>query len=64
MRYQGCVVWEFAAFWRMLFQLSVSPFNCINEVTKDIGEKVKEMLNEEASPQLDCGRPCRSYRRQ
>jgi hypothetical protein len=46
MEYWGCV---FAAFRGMLFQLAVSPFNWINKVMEDVGDKVGCMLNAEAS---------------
>ncbi len=32
-----------------LFQLAVSPFNWIDKVMEEVGEKVGRMLNEEAS---------------
>jgi hypothetical protein len=48
-RYRGCGVWVLAAFWGTLFQLAVSPFNWIDRVMEEVGEKVGRMLNEEAS---------------
>jgi hypothetical protein len=38
-----------AAFWGALFQLAMSPFNWIDQVIEEVGEKVGRMLNEEAS---------------
>jgi hypothetical protein len=49
LRYRGCGVWIIAAFWGTLFQLAVSPFNWIDKVMEEVGEKVGRMLNEEAS---------------
>ncbi len=49
LRYRGCGVWILAAFWGTLFQLAVSPFNWIDMVMEEVGEKVGRMLNEEAS---------------
>jgi hypothetical protein len=45
----GCGIWVFAAFWGTLFQLAVSPFNCIERLMEDRGEKVERMLSAEAS---------------
>ncbi len=49
LRYRGCGVWILAAFWVTLFQLAVSPFNWINKVKEEVGEKVGRMLNKETS---------------
>jgi hypothetical protein len=42
-------VWIFVAFWGTLFQLAMSPFNWIDKVLEDVGEKVGKMLIEKAS---------------
>jgi hypothetical protein len=49
LRYRGCGVWILAAFWGTLFQLAVSPFNWIDRVMEEMGEKEGRMLSEEAS---------------
>jgi hypothetical protein len=48
LRYRGCGVWILAAFWGTLFQLDVSPFNWINNVVEEVGEKARRKLNKEA----------------
>jgi hypothetical protein len=41
LRYRGCGVWILAAFWGMLFQLAVSPFNWIDKVMEEVGKKAR-----------------------
>jgi hypothetical protein len=48
LRYRGCGVWILATFWGTLFQLAVSPFNWMEKVMEEVGEKVGRMLNEKA----------------
>jgi hypothetical protein len=47
-RYKGCGVLVLTAFWGMLFQLSVSPFNWIDGVMKDVACRVSRMLDNKA----------------
>jgi hypothetical protein len=49
MKYRGCEVRVLAAIWGTMFQLVISPFSCINRVMEDVGDKVGQILNEEAS---------------
>jgi hypothetical protein len=48
-RYRGCGVWVLTAFWGMLFQLAVSPFNWIDGVMEDVARRVGVMLDSEAT---------------
>ncbi len=48
-RYRGCGVWVLTAFWGILFQLAVSPFNWIDTAMQDVGRKVGRMLKSEAT---------------
>jgi hypothetical protein len=41
-RYRECGVWVLTAFWGMLFQLAISPFNWIDGVMDDVSRKVKD----------------------
>jgi hypothetical protein len=47
-RYRGCGMWVLTAFWGTLFQLAVSPFNWIDKVMEDVGQKVGKVLQKEA----------------
>jgi hypothetical protein len=47
-RYKGCGVLVLTAFWGMLFQLAVSPFNWIDGVMEDVAHRVSRMLDNEA----------------
>ncbi len=47
--YRGCGVWVLRAFWGMLFQLAISPFNWIDSVMEDIAHRVGVMLDNEAA---------------
>jgi hypothetical protein len=47
-RYRGCGIWVLTAFWGTLFQLAVSPFNCIDTAMQDVGKRVGLMLESEA----------------
>ncbi len=38
-KYQGCGVWIFAAFWGTLFQQATSPLNLIIRVMEDLGTR-------------------------
>jgi hypothetical protein len=48
-RYKGCGIWVLTAFWGTLFQLVVSPFNWIDAAMEDVGMKVGQMLETEAT---------------
>jgi hypothetical protein len=48
-RYGGCGLWVLTAFWGMLFQLAVSPFNWIDRVMEDVARQVDVMLDSEAT---------------
>jgi hypothetical protein len=48
-RYKGCGIWVLTAFWGTLFQLTVSPFNCIDAAIEDVGMKVGQMMETEAA---------------
>ncbi len=48
-RYHGCAVWVLAAFWGTLFQLAILPFNWIDRVMEDLGNKVGQILSVRAS---------------
>ncbi len=49
LRYRGCGVWILAVIWGTLIKLAMSPFNWIDKVMEEVGEKVWRMLNKEAS---------------
>ncbi len=44
-RYHGCAVWVLAAVWGTLFQLAILPFNWIDRVMEDLGNKVGQILS-------------------
>ncbi len=46
-RCRGCGVWVLTAFWGMLFQLAVSPFNWIDGMMEDVAQRVGVMLERE-----------------
>ncbi len=48
-RYRGCGVLVLMAFWGMLFQLAVSPFNWIDGMMEDVAPRVGRMLDNEAA---------------
>jgi hypothetical protein len=48
-RYRGYGVWVLTAFWGMLFQLAVSPFNWIDGVMEDVARQEGMMLDSEAT---------------
>ncbi len=48
-RYRGCGVWVLTAFWGMLFQLAISPFNRIDGVMEDVARRVGVMQDNEAT---------------
>jgi hypothetical protein len=52
-RYRGCGVWVLTAFWGMLFQLAVFPFNWIDGVMEDVTCRVGRMLDNETARELD-----------
>jgi hypothetical protein len=45
--YQACWIWALAALWGRLFQLAMSPFNCIDKMMEDVSEKVGKMVSME-----------------
>ncbi len=47
-RYRGCGLWVLTAFWGMLFQLAISPFNWIDGVMEDVPRRVGVMLDNKA----------------
>ncbi len=53
MGYRGCGMWVLTAFWGILFQLAVSPFNWIDSVKEDIARRVGKMLDNEAEREPD-----------
>jgi hypothetical protein len=48
-RYKGCGIWVLTAFWGTLFQVAVSPFNWIDAAMEDVGMKVGQMMETEAT---------------
>ncbi len=62
LRYRGCGVWVWTAFWGTLFQLAVSPFNWIDTVMQDVGRKVGLMLGERGYPGTRSGGDRRAER--
>jgi hypothetical protein len=44
-RHRGCGLWVLTAFWGMLFQLAVSPFNWIDGVMEDVARRAGVMLD-------------------
>jgi hypothetical protein len=63
-RYRGCGVWVWIAFWGTLFQLAVSPFNWIDTVMQNVGRKVGLMLGERGYPGTRSGGDRRAERGQ
>jgi hypothetical protein len=47
-RYKGCRLWVLTAMWGTLFQLAVSPFSWMDVAMAGVGERVGQMMEDEA----------------
>jgi hypothetical protein len=47
-RYKGCGLWVLAAVWGTLFQLAISPFSWMDAAMAGVGERVGQMMENEA----------------
>ncbi len=47
-RYKGCGLWVLTAMWGTLFQLAISPFSWMDAAMAGVGERVGQMMENEA----------------
>jgi hypothetical protein len=47
-RYKGCGLWVLTAMWGTLFQLAISPFSWMDAAIEGVGERVGQMMEDEA----------------
>jgi hypothetical protein len=47
-RYKGCGLWVVTALWGTLFQLAISPFSWVDAAMEGVGERVSQMMENEA----------------
>ena len=47
-RYRGCGLWVLTAVWGTLFQLAVSPFTWVDAAMGEVGDRVGQMMENEA----------------
>ncbi len=47
-RYKGCGLWVMTAMWGTLFQLAISPFSWMDAAMAIVGERVGQMMEDEA----------------
>jgi hypothetical protein len=58
-RYRGCGLWVLTAVWGTLFQLAVSPFSWIDAAMGEVGERVGQMMENEADREPEKEKPKR-----
>jgi hypothetical protein len=58
-RYRGCGLWVLTAVWGTLFQLAVSPFSWVDAAMGEVGERVGQMMENEADREPEKERPKR-----
>jgi hypothetical protein len=58
-RYRGCGLWVMTALWGTLFQLAVSPFSWVDAAMEGVGERVGQMMKNEADREPEKEKPKR-----
>ncbi len=58
-RYRGCGLWVLTAVWGTLFQLAVSPFSWVDAAMGEVGERVGQMMDNEAEREPEKEKPKR-----
>ena len=58
-RYRGCGLWVLTAVWGTLFQLAVSPFSWVDAAMGEMGERVGQMMENEADREPEKEKPKR-----
>jgi hypothetical protein len=58
-RCKGCGIWVMTALWGTLFQLAISPFSWMDAATEGVGERVGQMMENEADWEPEEERPNR-----
>ncbi len=58
-RYKGCGIWVMTALWGTLFQLAISPFSWVDAAMEGVGERVGQMMENEADWELEEEKPRR-----
>ena len=58
-RYKGCGLWVMTAMWGTLFQLAISPFSWVDTAMEGVGERVSQMMENEADREPEEEKPRR-----
>ncbi len=58
-RYKGCGLWVMTALWGTLFQLAISPFSWVDAAMERVGERVGQMMENEADREPEEEKPRR-----
>jgi hypothetical protein len=58
-RYKGCGLWVMTAMWGTLFQLAISPFSWVDAAMEGVGERVGQMMENEADREPEEEKPRR-----
>ncbi len=58
-RCKGCGIWVMTALWGTLFQLAISPFSWMDAAMEGVGERVSQMMENEADQEPEDERPKR-----
>jgi hypothetical protein len=58
-RCRGCGLWVLTALWGTLFQLAVSPFTWVGATMEGVGERVGQMMEDEADREPEKEKPRR-----
>jgi hypothetical protein len=58
-RCKGCGIWVMTALWRTLFQLAISPFSWVDAAMEEVGERVGQMMENEADREPEEEKPRR-----
>jgi hypothetical protein len=58
-RCKGCGIWIMTALWGTLFQLAISPFSWMDAAMEGVGERVGQMMENEADREPEEEKPWR-----
>ncbi len=58
-RCKGCRIWVMTDLWGTLFQLAISPFSWVDAAMEGVGERVGQMMENEADREPEEERPKR-----
>jgi hypothetical protein len=58
-RYKGCGLWVMTALWGTLFQLAILPFSWVDAAMEGVGERVGQMMENEADREPEEEKPRR-----